>query len=102
MQRIFRNKWISALIVTAVLVPVLLACMLLVTLSQRASLNQRVATLNEMIEDAYSRQQVTDELLQYMQTDEYVMKWAQEHEMIPSEYSSWLSEQMSNSGNSPD
>ncbi len=42
MERIFYNKKISIMFVAAMLVLLLLVCMLLTTLTQMASMNQRV------------------------------------------------------------
>ena len=90
MERIFYKKSTAAIFVAAILVLVLLVCMLLVTLTQMSSLNARVERLQTLIDEAKEKNEVTKELLEYLQSDDYVRKWAEEHERINQDDISWL------------
>ena len=92
MERIFYRKTTSILFVTAILVLVILACILLVFLTQLASLNGRVAILNEKIHQAQQDQAYMQELLEYMDSNDYVRKWAEANGRISAEDVQWLEE----------
>ena len=82
MERIFYRKTTSILFVTAILVLLMLVCMLLVLLTQMSSLNAQVDAMNAKIEE-YEQNIITkEELLEYMQSNEYVKKWAEAHGKI--------------------
>ncbi|MCX4285982.1 MAG: hypothetical protein OSJ68_01600 [Clostridia bacterium] len=90
MERIFYNKKISIMFVAAMLVLLLLVCMLLTTLTQMASMNQRVKDLDALIKRAKADETAKQELIEYMKTDEYVMKWAEQTGRIPKDDISWV------------
>ncbi len=92
MNKIFYKKSTSIVFVAAMLVLVLLLCMLLVTLTQLTSLRQRADKLNAMIEEAIDNVQKTKELIEYLQTDDYVRKWAEDHNRIDGDNITWLND----------
>lgn len=90
MDRIFYKKTTSILFVTAILVLLILACMLLVFLTQLSALNGRVDELNEKIQQARNEEITKQELLEYMQSNDYVRKWAEEHGKVSPDDISWV------------
>lgn len=90
MSRIFYKKSTSIAFVAAMLILVLLVCMLLVTLMQLSNLRQRADKLNQMIAAAKEDAQSKQELIDYLKTDEYVRKWAEEHNRISGDDITWL------------
>lgn len=96
MERIFYNKKTSILFVTAMLVLILLVCMLLVTLTQMVSMTQRVEQLNALIAAAKEDVSKKEELLKYMETDEYVINWAIQHDRLSDDDISWIKENVTN------
>ena len=90
MELIFHRKSTAILFVTAILVVLILACMLLVFLTQLAALNARVDEMQAKIED-YKQQVITkEELLEYMQSNDYVRKWAEERGKISPDDINWV------------
>ena len=96
MERIFYRKSTAAIFVLAILILVLLLCMLLVTLMQLSSLNARAEKLQTLIDEAKEKQEITQELLDYMQSNEYVKDWAKKHDRIDKEDISWVEKQLPN------
>lgn len=90
MMRVFRNKKISILIVAAAIVVLLLVCMLLITLSQLSSLNQNAAHLQAQIKEQCDKEIELNELLQFMQTDEYVRRWAENNGRMDKDDILWI------------
>ena len=90
MELIFHRKSTSILFVTAILVVVILACMLLVSLTQLSSLNAQADALHEWIQQAQNDVDAKNELLEYMQSNDYVRKWAEENGRISDEDVKWL------------
>ena len=82
MERIFYRKTTSILFVTAILVVLILVCILLVSLTQLSSLNAKVSEYEEMIQKANENVISQEEWLEYMKSNEYVKKWAEEHGRI--------------------
>ena len=77
MMQIFHKKSTAILFVTAITVVLILACILLVFLTQLSALHARVEEMQAKIED-YNQQKITkEELLEYMQSNDYVRKWAE-------------------------
>ena len=91
MDRIFYKKTTAILFVTAILVLLILVCMLLVSLTQLAALNGRVKELQEMIHLADENVITQQELLEYMKSNEYVVKWAEAHGRISRDDVKWES-----------
>lgn len=96
MNHIFRNKKISILIVAAIVLALVLVCMLLITLSQMSSLNQRAAYLQTRIKEQCDKQVELSELLQFMQTDEYVKRWAENNGRMDADDILWISDKLGN------
>ena len=92
MDRIFYRKTTSILFVTAILVLLILACMLLVSLTQLSALNARVDELTALIDRAKEDVEAKNELLEYMQSNDYVRKWAEANGRISAEDVQWLEE----------
>lgn len=82
-MRLFYKKSTSVLIVAAIIVLIFLICMLLVTLTQLASLNEKVERINALYEQAQSDESAKQELLAYRETDKYVIDWAVKMGLIP-------------------
>lgn len=95
MERIFYKKWTAIVFVAAILVLVLLVCMLLVTLTQMSSLDQRAEELQILINEAREQERLTQELLDYMNENEYVKEWAEKHDRVKQEDITWLEEKLS-------
>lgn len=94
MLHIFRNKPRSIVIVAAVVVALLLICMLLITLSQMSSLNQSAQKLQAQIAEQCNKQVKLEELKQFMQTDEYVKRWAENNGKMSGEDILWIVENL--------
>ena len=90
MGRIFHKKGTSILFCAAILVLILLVCMLLVTLTQWSSLNSKMEHLQTLIDNVQQGNAELQELKDYLQTDEYVRKWAEEHGRLSQDDISWL------------
>lgn len=100
MTKLFYKKSTSILVIAAILVLVLLALILLVTLMQMSSLNQRAEKLAELIAKAQEDEANLQELIDYLETDDYVRKWAEENNRIKGDDIIWLEEKIpSNSDN---
>ena len=90
MEQIFHKKTTAILFVTAILVVLILACILLVSLTQLAALKARVEEMKGMIAD-YNNQKITkEELLEYMQSNDYVRKWAEANGRISQDDIKWV------------
>lgn len=94
MDRIFYKKTTAILFVTAILVLLILVCMLLVSLTQLAALNERVNELTTLIERAKVDVDAKKELLEYMRSNDYVRKWAEEHDRISGDDIQWLNDNL--------
>ena len=92
MEMIFHRKITSVLFVTAMLVLLVLVCMLLVSLTQLSSLNAKADVLNQKIQKAQEDQAYMEELLDYMKSNDYVRKWAEDHDRINQDDIKWLNE----------
>lgn len=77
MLRMFRNKKLSILAVAAIALLLVLVCMLLITLCQISSLNQSAQRIQAEIKKECDKEVELNELLHFMQTDEYVKLWAE-------------------------
>lgn len=90
MERIFYNKKISILFVAAMLVLVILACMLLVNLTQWASVRHRIEAFEVMLEQAQNDVETRQKMLEYLQTDDYVREWAEKNGKLSEDDILWL------------
>ena len=82
MERLFYRKTTAIIFVSAVLVLLMLVCILLVMLTQMSSLNAKVEEYEHMIQQATENKITQEELLDYMKSNEYVKKWAEQHGKI--------------------
>ena len=96
MIRIFRSKKIAVLIVAAAVVALLLAWMLLITLSQMSSLNQSAVNLQNQIEKLNGQKIELNDLLEFMKTDEYVKRWAENNGRMSEDDILWIADQLNN------
>ena len=96
MIRIFRSKKIAVLIVAAAVVALLLVCMLLITLSQMSSLNQSAVNLQNQIEKLNGKKIELNDLLEFMKTDEYVKRWAENNGRMSEDDILWIADQLNN------
>ncbi len=90
MRNIFLSKKLAYVIVALALVVLLLVFILMTQLSQMASLNDRVEHLKSLIEYKDNEIQQTTELLEYLESNEYIMQWAIEHNLLPEGADSWI------------
>lgn len=94
MERVFYKKSTAILFIAAILVVVLLLCALLTTLVQMSALKERAEKLNALIAEARAQGEMTKELLEYLQTDDYVRKWAEANGRLNEKDIQWLEEQL--------
>lgn len=95
MSYVFRNKKISILIVAAIALALILVCMLLTTLCQMSSLNQSAEKLKAQIKAESDKEVELNKLLEFMQTDEYVKRWAENNGRMSKDDILWIAEQLS-------
>lgn len=94
MERVFYKKSTAIMFIAAILVVVLLLCALLTTLVQMSALKERAEKLNALIAEARAQGEMTKELLEYLQTDDYVRKWAEANGRLNEKDIQWLEEQL--------
>lgn len=93
MSYVFRNKKISILIVAAIVLALILVCMLLTTLCQMSSLKQSAENLKAQIAEVTQQEVELNDLIQFMQTEEYVRWWAENSERMSKDDILWIAEQ---------
>ena len=94
MERIFYKKTTAVIFIAAILIVVLLLCMLLVLLTQMSSLNRRADELNELIQSAKTNEEDLKKLLELWQQEEYVRKWAEDHNKIKDGDITWVEDKL--------
>ncbi len=82
MTQLFHKKSTSILTVAAILLVAVLLCTLLITLSQKVSLDDRINKLLTLVEAAKTSNEAKRELYEFCQTDAYVAKWAEEQGLV--------------------
>ncbi len=90
MEKLFYKKKTAILMIAAIIVLVFLLCMLLITLTQLTSLNQKVEKLELLVKQAEEDQAAKEELIQYRQTDKYVIDWAIKMNLIPDDVINYI------------
>ena len=85
MEKLFYKKWSAILTVAAILLVAILLCVLLTFLTQKAMLEPRVEELQGLIDAAKKSAEDKQALVEYLKTDEYVKKWAEDHGYISKE-----------------
>ena len=76
MEKIFYKKGTSILVIAAILVIVLLLCMLLTFLAQQAAFDKKVEYVNKLISQAQQDAESQKKIIEYKQTDAYIIEWA--------------------------
>ncbi len=85
-----KRKLTYALLILAVLL-VLLVLILLTVLAQMSSINSELERLQQLIDNANADADATAELVEYMQSNEYICQWAEENGMILPDDLDWQS-----------
>ena len=93
MERIFYKKSTAILFIAAILVVVLLLCALLTTLVQLSAVKERIARFEELLAEAGDTIEERQRMLEYLQTDDYVRKWAEANGRLNEKDIQWLEEQ---------
>ena len=92
----FYKKSLAILTVAAAVVLIFLLCMLLITLTQLSSLKQTAEKLTAMVEQAKSDESAKQELLNYRNTDRYVIEWAIRMNLIPEDVINYIQNELNN------
>lgn len=93
-MKIFYKKSTAIAFTVAILVLVLLLCMLLVNLTQIASIRSKVEEYKILIEQAKTDAKAKEELLAKKNDVESVIKWAKDHNYISQDDISWIQENL--------
>ncbi len=83
-----KRKLTYGLLILSVLL-LLLVLILLTVLAQLSSINSEVDRLQELIDNAKADSSATAELLEYMESNEYICEWAEANGMISSDDLNW-------------
>ena len=92
MERVFYKKSTAILFIASILVVVLLLCALLTTLVQLSAVKERIARFEELLAEAGDTIEERQRMLEYLQTDDYVRKWAEANNRINEKDIQWLEE----------
>lgn len=90
MERLFYKKRTSIMIVAATVVLIFLLCILMTFLAQLPNLNASIETLTKMVEDARKDEDAKQKLLEYRETNQYVIEWAIKMNMIPDDVINYI------------
>ena len=90
MDRLFLKKSTSILTVVALLIVLVMLFTLLTLLTQKASLSNRAEKLKTLIEQSKTDNEAKQQLIDFMQTDEYVKNWALSNGLINSDDVSYI------------
>ncbi len=82
MEVLFHKKSTAILTIAAILLVVLLVCALLITLSQMTSMTTRSQKLQTLLANAQKSNEDKQALLDFIKTDEYIVRWAEERGLI--------------------
>ena len=82
MEKVFYKKGTSILVIASILVVVLLLCMLLTFLAQSASFTQKQEYVNKLIAQAKEDISNQKDIIEFKQTDAYIIEWAIAHGLI--------------------
>jgi sensor histidine kinase regulating citrate/malate metabolism len=82
MEKVFYKKGTSILVIASILVVVLLLCMLLTFLAQSASFTQKQEYVNKLIAQAKEDIANQKDIIEFKQTDAYIIEWAIAHGLI--------------------
>ncbi len=85
MEQLFYRKSTAILTVAAILVLILLLCALLTFLTQYTSMAANAKQLEELANQVESGNKDKQELIDYMNSNEYVRQWAEANNLIPAD-----------------
>lgn len=91
-ERIFYKKSTATIFIAAILILVLLLCALLITLVQMSAVKDRIAKFEQLLSDAEKGIIDRQQMREYLKSDDYVRKWAEENGRINDEDILWLQE----------
>ena len=94
MSGLFYKKSISILLVAAAVVLILLLCILLTYLTQLSSIKQARAEFDELLNEARANEEAKQELLNYRNTDKYVIEWAIRMNLIPDDVINYIASEL--------
>lgn len=82
MERIFYKKSTAILAVALTVVIIFLLCLLLIFLTQLSGLKPEVEKIATMVEQARNDEAAKQELLDYKNSNDYVIQWAIEKGLV--------------------
>lgn len=85
MEQLFYRKSTAILTVAAVLVLIILLCALLTFLTQYTSMAANAKQLEELAKQVESGNKDKQELIDYMNSNEYIRQWAEANNLIPAD-----------------
>lgn len=85
MEQLFYRKSTAILTIAAVLVLIILLCALLTFLTQYTSMAANAKQLEELAKQVESGNKDKQELIDYMNSNEYVRQWAEANNLIPAD-----------------
>lgn len=85
MEKVFYKRGTSILVIASILIIVLLLCMLLTFLAQSASFDQKQEYVNKLIAQVKEDIKNQQEIIEFKQTDAYIIEWAIAHKLISQE-----------------
>lgn len=89
-KKIFINKKLTAMLVAMALVLLLLILMLLMSLTQFASLNAKAKEFEQMKADVDAQIVSQQELIDFYNSNEYLLEWAISRELLPKDALGWV------------
>jgi cell division protein YceG involved in septum cleavage len=89
-KKIFVNKKLTCLLVAMALVILLLLLMLLMSLTQIASIDAKAKQFVELKNGVDNEIISQQELINYYNSNEYLLKWAVERGLLPSDAVGWV------------
>lgn len=95
-MKIFYKKSTAIVFIAAMLVLVLLICMLLVSLTQMASVRQQAKNLRQMVENGEATKTQLQDDLEKKKTIEYIEEWAAKNNYVKQEDIIWVLENLCN------
>lgn len=90
MRKIFTNKTLGFVIIALSVIVLLLLFILFTQLAQMASFNAKIDQLKQLIVKTDGEVQQTNELIDYLQSNEYITQWAIEKGLLPEGADSWI------------
>ncbi len=91
-MKIFYKKSTAIAFIAAMLVLVLLICMLLVSLTQMASVRQQAKNLRQMVENGEITVEELKQNVQMQNTVDYIIDWAERNNYVKQSDINWVQE----------